>query len=230
MEFSSEELDLESLEVENSDIELSSSSVKCEICKTGNVVRAGRESQLVLYTRTGPKKGVHIEKRCNNRTTQCRAGHYYGYVKSGTSKVIDDDALKLEYLVTSNQTAFSVDYLWDMTLQILLLPLMGLGKFSTIFTSRIFLMILFKGEKMSSLSELLRLSTSIPILSLAKGMILKCPFLEAWMKLFLKIRLIFITFSEHIGLKTILVMFLAAVVSSPWTAALSRIGSYAHQS
>ena len=119
MEFSLDELNLESLDVETSDIQLSSSSVKCKICKTGNVVKVGRESHLVLYTRTGTKKGVHIEKRCNNRTTQCRAGHYYGYIKSGATKVIDEDTLKREYLVTSNQTAFSVDYLWDITLQIL---------------------------------------------------------------------------------------------------------------
>ena len=85
MEFSLDERNLESLDIENSDIQLSSSSVKCEICKTGIVVKVGRESHLVLYTRTGTKKGVHIEKRCNNRTAQCRAGHYYGYIKSGAT-------------------------------------------------------------------------------------------------------------------------------------------------
>ena len=63
MEFSLDERNLESLDIENSDIQLSSSSVKCEICKTGIVVKVGRESHLVLYTRKGTKKGVHIEKR-----------------------------------------------------------------------------------------------------------------------------------------------------------------------
>ena len=59
----------------------------------------------------------HEEKRCNNRTLPCRAGHYYGYIKTGQTKVLDQDVLKGEFLVTSSQTAFSIDSLWDVTLQ-----------------------------------------------------------------------------------------------------------------
>jgi hypothetical protein len=40
-------------------------------------------------------------------------------VKVETAKHIEDDALRNTYLVTSSQTAFAIDYLWDMTLQIL---------------------------------------------------------------------------------------------------------------
>jgi hypothetical protein len=40
-------------------------------------------------------------------------------VKVETAKHIEDDALSNTYLVTSSQTAFAIDYLWDMTLQIL---------------------------------------------------------------------------------------------------------------
>ena len=119
MEFSKEELEIEELNLENSDIRLSSSSVKCDICKTGNVVKVGRETSIVIYTRYGTRRGVHVEMRCNNRTLPCRAGHYHGYVKVGTAKHIEDDALRNTYLVTSSQTAFAIDYLWDMTLQIL---------------------------------------------------------------------------------------------------------------
>ena len=57
--------------------------------------------------------------RCNNRSLPCRAGHFYGFVKKGETKCYEKDALKKEYLVISSQTAFSIQYLWDIVLQIL---------------------------------------------------------------------------------------------------------------
>ena len=119
MEFTKEELEIEELNLETSNICLSSSSLNCDVCKTGNVVKVGRETSIVIYTRTGTKRGVHVEMRCNNRSLPCRAGHYHGYLNVGSAKHIQDDALKNEFLVTSSQTAFAVDYLWDITLQIL---------------------------------------------------------------------------------------------------------------
>ena len=118
MEFSRQELDIETQYADTSELRLESSHIQCQVCKTGSVVAVGREANLVIYTRTGTKRGVHVEKRCNNRSLPCRAGHYYGYVKTGEGKVIDSDALINEYLVTSSQTAFSVDYLWETTLNI----------------------------------------------------------------------------------------------------------------
>ena len=119
MEINEEELNLEQNDAEATTIKLVSTSVKCEVCKSGTVVKVGRETPLVIYTRFGTKKAVHVEMRCNNRALPCRAGHYYGFVRNGTAKVINGDALKGDFLVISNQTAFSIDYLWDMTLQIL---------------------------------------------------------------------------------------------------------------
>ena len=119
MEFSEDELKLEVLDAETSSIRLASQYVKCEVCKTGTVVKVGRETTLVIYTRCGTENGVHVEMRCNNRSLPCRAGHYHGFVKDGTTKVMDDDVLKAEFLITSTQTAFAIDYLWDITLQIL---------------------------------------------------------------------------------------------------------------
>ena len=119
MEFSQEEIEIENVCDDVSEIRLESSVSLCEVCKKGSVVPVGRETQMVLYTRSGTRRGVHIEKRCNNRSLPCRAGHYHGYVKTAEGKVIDNDALKKEYLVTSSQTAFAVDYLWDSALQIL---------------------------------------------------------------------------------------------------------------
>ena len=119
MQFSKEEIDIETLCADTSEIRLESSSSVCEVCKIGAVVPVGRETQLVLYTRSGTRRGVHVEKRCNNRSTPCRVGHYYGYVKTAEGKVIDSEVLKNDFLITSNQTAFAVDYLWDSALQIL---------------------------------------------------------------------------------------------------------------
>ena len=56
---------------------------------------------------------------CNSRSLPCRAGHVYGYITYGQSKCYEKFALKNDYIVTSSQTAFAVDYLYDCTLQIL---------------------------------------------------------------------------------------------------------------
>ena len=94
MEFTAEELKLES------------SATKCNVCKISDVVKVGRETQLVIYDRHGTKKGCQVEMRCNNRSGDgCRSGHYFGYHKQGTAKILDQDILKQEYLVTSQQTA-----------------------------------------------------------------------------------------------------------------------------
>ena len=81
MEFSRQELDIETQYADTSELRLESSHIQCQVCTTGYVVAVGREANLVIYTRTGTKRGVHVEKRCNNRSLPCRAGHYYGYEK-----------------------------------------------------------------------------------------------------------------------------------------------------
>ena len=63
MEFTKEELEIEELNLETSNICLSSSSLNCDVCKTGNVVKVGRETSIVIYTRTGTKRGVHVEMK-----------------------------------------------------------------------------------------------------------------------------------------------------------------------
>ena len=106
---------------------LQTDAERCKVCGTGDVTVVNRdrsEESFVIYTRDGTVSGVHKEYRCNNRKNSCRAGHYYGYVtlgeKSNSAKprCYEREALKKKYLVTSNQTAFSVSYLWDCLLQI----------------------------------------------------------------------------------------------------------------
>ena len=171
MEFTKEDLELETVSVEPSDICLSSSAQKCQVCKTGTVVKVGRKTDLIIYTRSGTLRGIHEERRCNNRTLPCRAGHFYGYVRSGQSKVLDDDILQNKYLITSNQTAFAIDYLWDITLQILFMraTFEGLGNvYKNLHYPEP--LIPFWREKVWSGNELLRLSTCLLSLSWGKGM------------------------------------------------------------
>ena len=69
---------------------LESQHEKCILCKTGDVISVGRDCNLIVYTREGTKTAKHIEKRCNNKTMMCRAGHYYGYVMKGLTKIFDN--------------------------------------------------------------------------------------------------------------------------------------------
>ena len=68
MQFSQQEIEIENVCADASDIRLESSASLCEVCKKGSVVPVGRETQMVVYTRSGTRRGVHIEKRCNNRS------------------------------------------------------------------------------------------------------------------------------------------------------------------
>ena len=124
---SKEELILEILGAETSGIILETDAVKCKVCKLGNVIPVKNDKaadKFMIYTRDGTQTATHIESRCNNRSTPCRAGHFYGYVSLGEKgnierpKCYEKFALKTKYLVTSNQTAFSVHYLWDCLMQI----------------------------------------------------------------------------------------------------------------
>ena len=112
---------------EKSSIVLKTSATKCRVCKIGDVLPDPKntkgEGKFIIYTRNGTFSGSHQTFRCNNFTHPFQAGHFYGYVSCGENnnqtKCYEKFALKNEYLVTSSQTAFSVEYLYDCTLQIL---------------------------------------------------------------------------------------------------------------
>ena len=124
--------DNEELEVDgakHSDIVLKTKHKKCKICKIGDVVPEIKKNKDIgkfyIYTRNGTLIASHLTYRCNNYKLPCRAGHYYGYVtvveknNPDKAKCYEKFALKNEYLVTSPQTAFAVEYLYDCVLQIL---------------------------------------------------------------------------------------------------------------
>lgn len=121
------DFELEALGGESHGIVLETDVSKCKVCGVGDVVAVKNEKlpdKFMIYTRDGTVIASHREYRCNNRTLPCRAGHYYGYVSLGEKGNVDKPkcyekyALKRKYLVTSNQTAFAIDYLWDCMLQI----------------------------------------------------------------------------------------------------------------
>ena len=108
MQFSQQEIDIENVCADASDIRLESAASLCEVCKIGSVVPVGRETQMVVYTRSGTRRGVHVEKRCNNRSLPCRAGHYHGYVKTaeGFWSMVD---LVPQTLTSHNHTSIVID-------------------------------------------------------------------------------------------------------------------------
>ena len=113
-----EELDIEENELNSleENITFESTLIKCTKCGFGDVLKTGMTSNLTVYTRQGTKRGLHILKRCNNY--RCRAGYQYGYSTLQKIKYYDENVLQNKYLITSSQTAFEVEFLWDITLQI----------------------------------------------------------------------------------------------------------------
>ena len=101
-------------------IVLKTKKTKCDYCKAPLecIKREKGVEKFIIYTRYGTQLGQHLEYRCTNRQN-CRKGHYYGYSVTDKQTNYDRDCLQNEYLVTSRQTAFSVMYLYDITLQIL---------------------------------------------------------------------------------------------------------------
>ena len=101
-------------------IQLKTTRTRCEYCNAPleYIKRDKRAEAFIIYTRYGTQLGKHHEHRCTNRRA-CRKGHYYGYSVTDKHTKYEKNCLENKYLVTSRQTAFSVMYLYDLTLQIL---------------------------------------------------------------------------------------------------------------
>ena len=99
--------------------ELKTSVKKCLICKSGFVVQRKRDVEkegFVIYGRNGTRNAYHVESRCNFRNSnfECGSGYFYGYMTYKGTKIMDDNALKNDVLVTSSQTGFDIDYLVEL--------------------------------------------------------------------------------------------------------------------
>jgi hypothetical protein len=103
---------------------LKTTKIKCSICKIGDIRADGKPTPMIVYGREGVQVLPHQYMRCNyrvgtgDRKVSCRAGHGYGYVTYKGTRIYDDDALKNQFLVVSNQTAFSIDYLVEVVGQV----------------------------------------------------------------------------------------------------------------
>ena len=119
IELTDEEKNIEKGELNNctEEIILESNKIHCSVCGYGILnERIRNKDTLIIYTRQGTIRAFHKEKRCNNY--RCKSGHWYGWHMNGNEKVIKEDALSNKYLITSQVTGFSIDFLWDITLQI----------------------------------------------------------------------------------------------------------------
>ena len=103
---------------------LKSTKLKCSICKIGDLRPDGKQTQMIVYGRDGVHIIPHQYKRCNYRAgtgdmkVSCRAGHSLGFVTYKGVRIYEDDALKQDLLVVSNQSAFSIDYLVEVVGQV----------------------------------------------------------------------------------------------------------------
>ena len=57
----------------------------------------------------------HNEYVCNNRNSKCKTSYFYSYYKTKGKKIYYNDSLQKKRLVVSGQTAFDVDYLFELT-------------------------------------------------------------------------------------------------------------------
>ena len=122
-------------EVKDEKITLKTDRTKCVVCSIGDVIphkRGSHKAHMIVYGRNGSYKVNHQEYICNNQNKfqPCRASYFYGYYRFKGMKVYENDALCKNQLVVSDQTAFDLDYLIEIThlIEICSCNFEGLGK------------------------------------------------------------------------------------------------------
>ena len=93
-----------------------SKRVTCNDCH-GDLVLEDHPSELTVYTRGGTKFAQHFTKVCPNRW--CRKRFYCGYSIKNKDKVYEKIDTKSIFLVSSDETAFAIDFLYESTLHFL---------------------------------------------------------------------------------------------------------------
>ena len=69
---------------------------------------------MLVYGRSGTYMANHNEYVCNNRNSKCKSSYFYSYYKTKGKQIYYNDALQKK-IVVSAQTAFDVDYLYELT-------------------------------------------------------------------------------------------------------------------
>ena len=90
--------------------------IACDECH-GTLVHDDEPSDVSVYTREGTKFAQHFAKVCPNRW--CRKRFYFGYSVKCGEKVYDRIEPKTDILITSNETAFKIDFLYEASLHFL---------------------------------------------------------------------------------------------------------------
>ena len=90
---------------------------ECEECLCTLVLSDNEPAEITIYTRQGTLFSQHFTKECPNRW--CRRRYHFGYSTKEDTKLYDRITSEKKYLITSNETAFAVDYLYENTLHML---------------------------------------------------------------------------------------------------------------
>ena len=96
---------------------LKSQRTSCDECMGTLVESQDNPAELTIYTRQGVKFAQHFHKECPNRWY--RKTFFHGYSVKQDKKVYDPLNHSRKYLITSRETAFAVDFCYELTLHIL---------------------------------------------------------------------------------------------------------------
>ena len=69
----------------------------------------------IRFVRTDMEK---IPLAISNQKVDCRAGHSHGFYKYKGKSIYEDDSLKNDILVVSNQTGFAMDYMVEIVVRV----------------------------------------------------------------------------------------------------------------
>ena len=89
----------------------------CDECNGDLVLSNDDPAEVTLYTREGTKYAQHYHKECPNRW--CRKTFFHGYSVKKDTKVYDSMNHQTKVLVISQETAFSTDFCYELTLHVL---------------------------------------------------------------------------------------------------------------
>ena len=96
---------------------LASVKKKCDKCGGPLSKLSDPPSEVTVYTREGTRFAQHFGQECSNHW--CRVKYYFGFTTHEGQKVYDNLEENTKYIVTSNETAFALDFLYESKLHIL---------------------------------------------------------------------------------------------------------------
>ena len=93
--------------------DLTSLQTICDECRGTLQISSDPPAEITIYSRHGTKFARHVHKECPNRW--CRKRFFHGFsIKDG--KRVYECLSGKQFLVTSSETAFSLDFCYEMTL------------------------------------------------------------------------------------------------------------------